>query len=227
MRKTLLGAVAVLALAACSENAANDAAAEAPAEDVDVAAAESAPAPAAAAPAAPPAAPLATGPGPLPGWMTQGDAVWTMEGDELVGRGAESGVSFIATEQSYTDFNITLEFMVSNPGNSGVYFRCDDIDMPLDTTCYEANIFDDRPDQSGRTGAIVNIAPPAVEIDGQDGAWHTYDITVQGGQITVVLDGQTTVDVEDMTHTNPSPVGLQVGQGENTVRFRNISITEL
>jgi len=224
MRKTLLGAVAVLALAACSENAADDAAAETPAEDVDVAAAEPAPAPvAAAAPAAPPA----TGPGPLPGWTTIGDAVWTMEGDELVGREAEVGVAFIATEQAYTDFQITLEFMVSNPGNSGVFFRCEDMAAILDTTCYEANIFDERPDQSGRTGAIVNIAPPEVEIDAQDGAWHTYDITVQGGQITVVLDGQTTVDVEDTTHANPSPIALQVGQGENTVRFRNITITEL
>src|SRR5690606_35405075 len=100
----------------------------------------------------------------LSGWTTIGDSVWMVEGQEIVATGAAEGMSFLATEESYTDFNIRLEFMLSNPGNSGVFFRCEDIAAISDTSCYEANIFDDRPDQSGRTGGIPNIAAPAVEI---------------------------------------------------------------
>lgn len=205
-RMTMGAAAAALMLAACGDAA----------EDVSAGAAEDA---AAAAPA--------TGESPLPGWVTIGDATWTLEGGEVVGVGAAEGASFLATQEVYEDFNIKLEFMITNPGNSGVYFRCEDMTAIADTRCYEANIFDDRPDQSGRTGAIVNIAPPQVEIDGQDGQWHSYDITMQDGHITVVLDGQTTVDVEDDTHTTPSPIALQLGQGDNVVRFRNIEITPL
>ena len=60
------------------------------------------------------------------------------------------------SKESYTDFELKVEFWSSGGGNSGVYMRCMDGTKITDKTCYEANVFDKRPDQSGRTGGIPN-----------------------------------------------------------------------
>ena len=68
------------------------------------------------------------------------------------------GAGFLVSKESYTDFEIKVEFWSSDGGNSGVYMRCMDGTKITDKTCYEANVFDKRPDQSGRTGGIPNFA---------------------------------------------------------------------
>jgi hypothetical protein len=35
------------------------------------------------------------------------------------------------------------------------------------------------------------------------------------------------LDIEDSTHTNPSPIAIQIGTGENVIRLRNIEIAPL
>ena len=69
---------------------------------------------------------------------------------------ANSGNGHLVSKESYTDFELKVEFWSSGGGNSGVYMRCMDAAKITDKTCYEANIFDKRPDQSGRTGGIPN-----------------------------------------------------------------------
>ncbi len=205
--KTMIHTAAVsglaLALAACGENAPETSAAIPP------------PAP------APVPLPLFDGQS-LDGWIEQGEAEWRVTDGEIVGTG-DVPTNFILTNRDYYDFVLTLEFWISAGGNSGVFFRCANPE-PTDTTCYEANIFDIRPDQSGRTGALVNIEPPMVVIDTEE-RWNTYEIRAEGERLTVILNGETTVDIRDTTHTSESPIFLQVGPGE--VRFRNIAITEL
>ena len=60
---------------------------------------------------------------------------------------------------------------------------------PGDRTCYEVNIFDQRPDPTYGTGAIVNF----VEVDPMPkagGKWNTFEITAKGRHLVVVLNGQ-------------------------------------
>ena len=52
-----------------------------------------------------------------------------------------------------------VEFWASHDANSGVFMRCQDVKNITDENCYEANIFDQRPDPSFATGAIVKVAP--------------------------------------------------------------------
>jgi hypothetical protein len=56
------------------------------------------------------------------------------------------------------------------------------------------------------------------------GKWNTYDITVKGDHIVVVLNGQKTVDIRN-TELKEGRIGLQYAQG--VIRFRNIQIREL
>lgn len=153
----------------------------------------------------------------LKGWNVVGDANWAVV-DKAVQ--ADKGSGFLVTPASYRDFQISLEFWVSDDANSGVFLRCSNPKTVDQTNAYEVNIFDKRPDQSYRTGGIVDVAKPASVIH-TGGKWNSYDITARGSQLTVVLNGTKVVDVKDTKHVE-GPIALQYGAG--TVKFRNVRI---
>ena len=156
----------------------------------------------------------------LKGWNTVGDANWTAVDGAVQ---ADKGSGFLVTPASYRDFQITAEFWVTEDANSGIFLRCSDPKTINQTNAYEVNIFDKRPDQSYRTGGIVDVAKPAsVILTG--GKWNTYDITAKGPQLTVVLNGARVVDVKDTRHAD-GPIALQYAAG--TVKFRNVRIRRL
>jgi hypothetical protein len=150
-----------------------------------------------------------------------GDANWTVTNGVVE---ASRGAGHLVTKEPYADFELRVEFWVdSATANSGVFIRCQNPTTISDTTCYEVNIFDQRADQSGRTGAIVNVAKPAVNIDAA-GKWNTYEITARGPRLIVKLNGTETVNAEDRKLTS-GPITLQYMAG--LVRFRNIQIRKL
>ena len=91
------------------------------------------------------------------------------------------------------------------------------------TNAYEVNIFDKRPDQSYRTGGIVDVAKPASVIK-RAGSGIPTTSRRKGPQLTVVLNGMKVVDVKDTKHAD-GPIALQYGAG--TVKFRNVRIRTL
>jgi len=74
------------------------------------------------------------------------------------------------------------------------------------------------------TGGIPHYGPPR-EIVNAGGKWNTYDITVQGDHIVIVINGIKTVDIHDSTHKNASPIALQYAAG--AIKFRNIKVAKL
>jgi hypothetical protein len=156
----------------------------------------------------------------LNNFNTVGTANWKLANGMVE---ATSGAGFLVSKENYGDFEIRVEFWVDEAANSGVYMRCQDAKTITDTSCYEANIFDKRPDQSGRTGAIVHVAKPLAVVDA-GGKWNTYEITAKGPQLTVKLNGTVTAQAEDKKLTN-GPIALQYMAG--TVRFRRVQIRRL
>ena len=156
----------------------------------------------------------------LNGWNVLGDANWELADDAV---GADSGRGFLVTEDSYTDFELTLEFWVDELANSGIFIRCADSQSVRDTNAYEVNIYDTRADQTYRTGGIVHIAAPTSVIN-SGGQWNTYEIVARGPRLTVTLNGTQTVAVED-TQFADGPIALQYGAG--IVKFRNVRIRPL
>ncbi len=157
----------------------------------------------------------------LDGWIDSGDANWTLVDGAVEADSGEGG--HLISEESYSDFLLTLEFWVDDPANSGVFIRCSDPEAPGATSCYEVNIFDQRPDQTYRTGGIVNFAAPSAQIDA-GGQWNSYEIRAQGTSLLVTLNGTVTVDIEDDTYA-AGPFSLQYGSG--VVKFRNVQILPL
>jgi hypothetical protein len=156
----------------------------------------------------------------LDGWSTSGDANWR-PGDG--GVEADSGRGHLITDGSYRDFVLTTEFWVDAPANSGVFIRCADRDAVGPNSCYEVNIFDQRPDPAYRTGAITNFASSAIEIVAAD-KWNTLEIRAEGPRLVVTMNGMVTADIEDTTHTE-GPLTLQYFAG--VVKFRNLQLQPL
>ena len=157
----------------------------------------------------------------LNGWNRVGDANWEIvEGAVQATKGS---TSFLVTSGSYDNFQITLEFWASDDANSGVFIRCQDPKDITATNAYEVNIYDKRPDPAYRTGAIVDVAKPMVNLNA-GGRWNTLDITAHGTKLIVIMNGMKTVDVDHKGHMR-GPIALQYGAG--TIRFRNVRIRTL
>jgi len=156
----------------------------------------------------------------IKGWNVVGDANWEVV-DKAVQ--ANKGTGFLVTPEEYTDFQITADFWVTDDANSGIFIRLSDAKTINATNSYEVNIFDKRPDQSYRTGAIVDVAKPAsVVMTG--GKWNTIDVTAKGTKLTVLINGMKMVDVNDTKHAKGN-IALQYGAG--TVKWRNVRLRTL
>jgi len=162
----------------------------------------------------------------LAGWTfsdSAGAAAWKVENGTLVksGRGAE-----LLTAAKYGDFKLHMEFNCAPKSNSGVYLR----------GRYEVQIEDD-PEPEGptmRTGGVYGFLAPSPEPPRTPGVWQVYDFTFVGRKVTVVLNGKTIIDNQeipgitgealDSNEGEPAPIYLQ-GSEEGQVAYRNIVLT--
>ena len=149
-----------------------------------------------------------------------GDANWRIEDGVLVADKA-SKISYMVSKDDYTDFQIRAEFWVSDDANSGVFIRVTDPKSVTGKNAYEVNIFDQRPDPSYGTGAIVDVAKVTTPIKA-GGKWNVFEITAKGPRFDVILNGVKTVDgATDDKHAK-GRIALQYGQG--VVKFRKVEI---
>jgi len=157
-------------------------------------------------------------------WDRTGETNWRMEGGAVVAdKNTGKGAAHLVSKKSYKDFQLYVEFWASDDANSGIFLRCQDPKKPGDTNCYEANIFDQRKDPSYGTGAIVKhveVSP----MPKAGGKWNTFEITVKGRDITVVLNGKQTAKLRSGLWPQ-GPITLQHGSG--VIKFRKVAIKEL
>ena len=162
----------------------------------------------------------------LSGWkMSDPNATpsWKVESGTLVspGHGPE-----LISNAKFEDFTLHVEFNCARGSNSGVYLR----------GRYELQIEDD-PEPEGptmRTGGVYGFLAPSPEQPRRPGEWQTYDITLVGRLVTVVQNGQTTIDRQeipgitggalDSHEALPGPIYLQGGEAGH-VAFRKITVT--
>src|SRR3989442_659324 len=112
---------------------------------------------------------------PLPG----GESAWQMVAGVLTN--AKAGAN-LATDASYGDFKLHVEFRYPAGGNSGIYLR----------GRYEVQIEDPGLGvvATEGLGAIYGFIAPSESAGKNAGEWQTYDITLVGRLLTVVLNGR-------------------------------------
>lgn len=156
----------------------------------------------------------------LENWNRIGEANWTAEGGAIQ---ATTGTGYLVSKRTFRDFRLRAEFWADHDTNSGIFLRVQNPQEITPMSSYEVNIFDRRPDPSYGTGAIVGYAKviPSPQVGGR---WNTYDITIEGAHIVVVLNGTRTVDIEDATFDR-GPIALQSAGG--TIKWRKLAVKPL
>jgi hypothetical protein len=153
-----------------------------------------------------------------------GNADWVAADGAIQASSGGREPGYLVTRQAYGDFVLRAEFWASDDANSGIFFRCQEPARITDENCYEANVFDQRPDPTYGTGAIVKVAAVAQPMPRAGGRWNTYEITARGQNLVLVLNGVKTVDVRDAKFAR-GPIALQWGRG--TVKWRKMAIQPL
>jgi 3-keto-disaccharide hydrolase len=164
----------------------------------------------------------------LENWNRLGDANWRAEDGTIVADKGKGG--FLVSKNSYKDFQIRAEFWADHSTNSGIFIRAADPNKIGAVSSYEVNIYDQRPEPAYGTGAIVDVAK-VDPMPKAGGKWNTFLITARGSQLTVVLNGQQTVNVSDSKFAS-GPFALQFGNGPKdapggAIKWRKVEIKPL
>lgn len=152
-----------------------------------------------------------------------GNSNWRLEEGAVVADKRKGPPSYLVSKARYANFKLRVEFYASDDANSGVFLRCQDPDKITDRNCYEANIFDQRPDPSYGSGAIVlhSEVDPMPKVGGQ---WNTYEITANGREIKLVLNGYTTAHIRSGLWEE-GHIALQYASG--VMKFRKVVLEPL
>lgn len=157
-----------------------------------------------------------------------GDANWRAEGGAIVADKAKDN-SYLVTKKSYRDFMIRAEFWADHNTNSGIHMRIQDPKKVSSESSYEVNIYDQRPGPEYGTGAIVNVAKVS-PMPKAGGKWNTFEITARGSHLTVLLNGQKTVDTQDSKFAE-GPFSLQFGNHGKlpggVIKWRKVQVRPL
>jgi hypothetical protein len=149
--------------------------------------------------------------------------VWKVEDGSLItpGNGPE-----LISNSKFGDFKLHVEFNCGPNSNSGLYLR----------GRYEVQIETDSIAEppSHHTGGVYGFLAPSPELPRKPGEWQSFDITLLGRMITVVQNGQTVIDNQEIpgitggaldSHEElPGPISLQ-GSEKGHVGYRSIVIT--
>jgi hypothetical protein len=168
-------------------------------------------------------------------WNADRDLHWSVDTakGEIVSDG--KGVH-LATEKAYGDFELYVDWMLTQPGgDSGIYLR----DYPQVQLWDPASARDQKNGADKGSGALWNNNPdnpgkwPLVKADNPIGQWNTLKITMAGTRVWVTLNGKPTVDgqVLDNFFDRTQPVlptgSIELQTHGSEVRFRNIYVREL
>ena len=158
----------------------------------------------------------------MKGWHATGDNQWIVENGIL--KSPHSGANLI-TDETFNDFKLHIEFRFPKGSNSGVYLR----------GRYELQIEDDEAGQQAieQLGAVYGFLAPSVQAGKGPGEWQTYDITLVGRMLTVILNGKITIcnrEIPGITggainsnEGEPGPLYIQGDHGP--IEYKTILIT--
>jgi len=168
----------------------------------------------------------------LEGWKIHGTELWYVENGEMVCEsGPDAEYGYLATEQTFKDFDLILEFLQEADGNSGVSFR-----SSLDGTRISGWQAEVAPPGLW-TGGIYEsygrgwLIKPTDEKDSalRMGQWNTMRVRVVGDEVTTWVNGTEMIHLVDPEIGKAEGViALQIHSGGGIrVRWRNLRVSEI
>lgn len=120
-----------------------------------------------------------------------GDAWQVIDGSLVLTTG---GGGDILTQETFTDFELQLEWKISEKGNSGILYRVADNDQPVWASGIEYQILDTTgyPTLKGTNeiaGSVFALYAPATEEDKPTGSYNKTRIRLKDAQVEHWLNG--------------------------------------
>ncbi|MCG8467463.1 MAG: DUF1080 domain-containing protein [Gemmatimonadetes bacterium] len=167
----------------------------------------------------------------LDGWQVHGTERWYVEDGELVCEsGPDEAYGYLATERTFGDFDLELEFKQEADGNSGVFFRSSLEDTRI--SGWQAEVAP----PGLHTGGIYEsygrgwlIRPDASSPDVAMGEWNRLRVRVVGDTVRTWLNGAQKVELVDAEVGGArGSIALQIHDGGGIkVRWRNLRLRDL
>lgn len=168
----------------------------------------------------------------LTGWTIHGTEKWYVEDGNIVCEsGPDEAYGYLATDATFKDFDLTLQFKQEADGNSGVFFR-----SSLEGTKisgWQAEVAPPGHDTGGvyeSYGRGWLIKPdPEKDANLKMGEWNTMRIRAVGDVVTTWLNGQQMIQLQDQKiGSAQGKIALQIHDGGGIkVRWREISLREI
>jgi hypothetical protein len=144
----------------------------------------------------------------LSSWIYK-EGSWALEDGAL----ARKGGGDIWKKEKFSNFILDLEFKVDKDTNSGVFFRTDNINDPVQTGI-EVQILDSY----GKTtvgkydcGAIYDCLAPTKNMVKKPMEWNRLTITAKANRVMVVMNGEQIInmDLSQWTEAGKNPDGTK------------------
>lgn len=136
---------------------------------------------------------------PTAGWEIEDDAI------KVIGSGAgeAGGGGDIIFDQEFKDFELTLEWKVSEGGNSGIFYLAEEIEgEPIYTSAPEMQILDNERHPDARlgkdgnrmAGSLYDLIPAEPQNAKPVGEWNKISIIVYRGTVVHTQNGENIVE---------------------------------
>lgn len=168
----------------------------------------------------------------LTGWVVHGTEKWYVEDGILICEsGPDEDYGYLKTEETFKDFELTVEFKQEANGNSGIFFRSS-VEGTI-ISGWQVEVAPPNHDTGGvyesyGRGWLVTI-PDEKENILKMGEWNQMRIRVVGDQVTTWLNDQEMVNFSDeKIGEAEGSIALQIHDGGGIrVNWRNIQIKSL
>ncbi len=107
------------------------------------------------------------------------------------------------TPENFGDFDLHVEFKLPRRANSGIFLRANP-DDPV-ARGFEVQVLGDhgKLPTKNSCGAIYDVVTPMFSMSRPAGEWNSYDISVRGKQVEVVMNGWKIIDTDFSLMTEP------------------------
>jgi len=161
----------------------------------------------------------------LSGWEAMGkDSHWVWKDGFLVNESKGANLKSVA---KFEDFKLHFEVNYPDHANSGFYLR-GRYEIQLESEPLTSN----PPER--RIGSVYGRIAPKGDLPRKIDVWDTFDITLVGRTLTVVRNGVTTIDAQeiegitggalDANEAEPGPFYIQ-GDHTGGLKFRNVMVS--
>ncbi|WP_323847133.1 DUF1080 domain-containing protein [Microbulbifer magnicolonia] len=172
---------------------------------------------------------------------------WQAINGEMVLTGADGGD--ILTKKKYADFDLKLEWKISQAGNSGIFVLADELGDKIYSNAIEVQILDNERHSDNKlashlSGSIYDIVASPASSHKPAGEWNHVRIYLNQRHLKVWQNGEKTAEItvgsdewndlvsrskfstwEGFAKAEGGYIGLQ--DHGNRVAFRNIKIKEM